>query len=170
MIPVQDPGSSKTATQTQTTARRQDKDSYYTSADYHALFKSAELTPIDVVETLLPLIRRDAQPPGKHSIAFLESHAKPIVAAAEASTERYKKGQSLGALDGVPVVVKDEVHLEGYERTLGSKLDFKGGLEGSSWCVREWEDAGAIVIGKTTMHELGLGKFYHPVGLKDACP
>lgn len=156
---MQDPGSSKTATQTQTTARRQDKGSYYTSADYHAFFKSAELTPIDVVETLLPLIRRDAQPPGKHSIAFLESHAKPIVAAAEASTERYKKGQPLGPLDGVPVVVKDEVHLEGYERTLGSKLDFKGGLEGSSWCVRKWEEAGAIVIGKTTMHELGLGKF-----------
>lgn len=56
-------------------------------------------------------------------------------------------------------MVKDEVHLEGYERTLGSKLDFKGGLEGSSWCVRKWEEAGAIVIGKTTMHELGLGKF-----------
>ena len=139
-------------------AARKGKKNYYTSADYHSLYKAAELSPLDVVEALVPLVSRDAKPPGKHSVAFLESQRKAIVAAAEASSERYKRGQPLGPLDGVPVVVKDEVHVEGYARTLGSKMDFKNGLEGTSWCVRKWEEAGAIVIGKTTMHELGLGK------------
>lgn len=138
--------------------KRQGNDGYYTSADYHSLYEAAELSPVDVVETLLPLIRRDVQPPGKHSVAFLESKVDGIRAAAEASAGRYKNGKSLGPLDGVPVVVKDEVHVEGYDRTLGTKLDFKNGLEGTSWCVRKWEEAGAIVIGKTTMHELGLGE------------
>jgi Asp-tRNA(Asn)/Glu-tRNA(Gln) amidotransferase A subunit family amidase len=137
--------------------RRKGNHGYYTSADYHALYKSGELTPTAVIETLLPLVRRDVQPPGKHSTAFLESQAELVRAAAEASTERYKKGQSLGPLDGVPVAVKDEVHLTGYKRTLGSKLDFKHGTDETSWCVRQWLDAGAIVIGKTSMHELGLG-------------
>lgn len=139
-------------------ARRLGKQNYYTSADYHALYKAGELTPVDVVETLLPLVRRDAQPPGKHSVAFLELQVKAIRAAAEVSAARYKKGQPLGPLDGVPVAVKDEVHMEGYQRRLGSKLDFKYDLEGTSWCVKKWEEAGAIVIGKTTMHELGLGE------------
>lgn len=139
-------------------ARRLGKQNYYTSADYHALYKAGELTPVDVVETLLPLVRRDAQPPGKHSVAFLELQVKAIRAAADASAARYKKGQPLGPLDGVPVAVKDEVHMEGYRRRLGSKLDFKYDLEGTSWCVKKWEEAGAIVIGKTTMHELGLGE------------
>ncbi|KAJ5245357.1 hypothetical protein N7489_005453 [Penicillium chrysogenum] len=136
--------------------RRKGDHGYYTSADYHALYSSGELTPTAVIETLLPLVRRDTQPPGKHSIAFLESQAELIRAAAEESTERYKKGKSLGPLDGVPVAVKDEVHLTGYKRTLGSKLDFKHGTDATSWCVKQWLDAGAIIIGKTSMHEIGL--------------
>lgn len=138
------------------TDKRKGELGYYTSADYRARYLSGELTPTAVVETLLPLIRRDIQPPGKHSVAFLESQEDIIRAAAEASTQRYKKGVSLGPLDGVPVAVKDEVHVKGYKRTLGSKLDFKGGHDETSWCVKKWEEAGAIIIGKTTMHELGL--------------
>ncbi|KAJ5167299.1 uncharacterized protein N7482_006080 [Penicillium canariense] len=136
--------------------KRKGANFYYTSADYHALYSSGELTPTAVVETLLPLVRRDAKPPGKHSIAFLESKVEIVRAAAEASTERYKQGRPLGPLDGIPVAIKDEVHITGYKRTLGTKLDFKNGSDATSWCVQQWQDAGAIVIGKTTMHELGL--------------
>ncbi|CAI7622646.1 unnamed protein product [Penicillium pancosmium] len=137
-------------------AKRKGPHSYYTSADYHALYLSGELTPTTVVEALLPLVRRDVQPVGKHSTAFLESQVEIIRTAAEESSERYKKGQPLGPLDGIPVAVKDEVHITGYRRTLGSKLDFKAGSDATSWCVQQWLEAGAIVIGKTTMHELGL--------------
>lgn len=143
--------------------RRKGPDGYYTSADYHALYSSGDLTPTAVVETLLPLIRRDAKSPGKHSTAFLESQAEIIRQAAAASTERHKKGQSLGPLDGVPVAIKDEVHITGYKRTLGTKLDFKAGTDATSWCVKQWQDAGAIVVGKTTMHELGLGNSIPPL-------
>lgn len=138
--------------------RRKGDYGYYTSADYHALYKSGELTPTAVIETLLPQVRRDTQPPGKHSVAFFESQSDLIRAAADESTERYKTGKSLGPLDGVPVAVKDEVHVTGYKRTLGSKLDFKHGTDATSWCVRQWQEAGAIIIGKTSMHEIGLGE------------
>ncbi|KAJ5682744.1 hypothetical protein N7462_005909 [Penicillium macrosclerotiorum] len=137
-------------------AKRKGRSGYYTSADYHALYLSKDLTPTRVVETLLPLVRRDIKPPGKHSTAFLESQVDIIRAAAEASTERFKKGQPLGPLDGIIVAIKDEVHITGYKRTLGTKLDFKNGSDETSWCVQQWQNAGAIIIGKTTMHELGL--------------
>lgn len=142
-----------------TKRRNGDNLGFYTSADYHARYLSGELTPSEVIEALLPLIRRDTNPPGKHSIAFLESQVDAIRAAAEASTQRYKSGKPLGPLDGVPVAVKDEVHLKGYARKLGSKIDFKHGIEETSWCVRKWEEAGAIVVGKTTMHEIGIGRY-----------
>lgn len=157
MIPVS-PADSKPQDLPLPAEKRTGDTGYYTSVDYHSRYLSGDLTPTAVVETLLPLIRRDTNPPGKHSIAFLESQADAIYAAAEASTQRYKDDEPLGPLDGVPVVVKDEVDLEGYKRTLGSKLDFKGDIDTTSWCVRKWEEAGAIVIGKTTMHELGLGE------------
>lgn len=155
VIPVE---STPSETPVATVAKRHGNKQYYTSADYRALYESGELTPLTVVETLLPLVRRDAQPPGKHSTAFLESQIETIRAAAEASTERYKEGKPLGPLDGIPVAVKDEVNIEGYKQTLGSKLDFTVPGDATSWCVKQWEDAGAIIIGKTTMHELGLGE------------
>ncbi|KAL2847969.1 amidase signature domain-containing protein [Aspergillus pseudodeflectus] len=139
------------------TTRRSGDNGYYTSADYHALYTSGELTPTAVVDAILPVVRRDTNPPGKHSIAFLECAVEKARAAAEESTQRYKNGQPLGPLDGIPVTVKDEVHMEGYRRTLGTKMDFTGDFAGStSWCVKKWEEAGAIVIAKSTMHELGL--------------
>ncbi|PGH28186.1 hypothetical protein AJ80_00076 [Polytolypa hystricis UAMH7299] len=138
------------------TTRRAGNGGYYTSADYHALYLSGELTPTAVAEALLPLIRRDTSPAGEHSIAFIDSKVDIVRAAAAASTERYKNGNPLGPLDGVPVAIKDEVDIEGYKRTLGTKLDFTGANCTTVWCVKQWEQAGAIVVGKTTMHELGL--------------
>ncbi|KAJ5961362.1 Amidase [Penicillium vulpinum] len=155
VIPVDNTSQIESALKQQV-ERRKGNRGYYTSADYHALYSSGELTPTVVIETLLPLVRRDTQPPGKHSTAFIESQVTLIRAAAEESTKRYKQGQWLGPLDGVPVAVKDEVHLTGYNRTLGSKLDFKHGTDETSWCVKQWLDAGALIIGKTSMHELGL--------------
>ena len=138
--------------------QRKGSTGYYSSADYHVRYKSGELTPTEVVEGLLPLIRRDTHPPGKHSVAFIETQEEAVLAAAAGSTQRYKKGYPLGPLDGVPVAVKDEVDLKGYKRTFGTKLTFDEGSNESSWCVKKWEEAGAIVLGKTTMHELGLGE------------
>lgn len=157
MIPVEKETPADVATPK--IAKRKGTQGYYTSADYHELYMSGALTPTTIVETLLPLIRRDITPAGKHSTAFLESQVDLVLAAAEESTKRYKEGKPLGPLDGVPVAIKDEVHITGYKRTLGTKLDFKAGNDGTSWCVRKWQEAGAIVIGKSTMHELGLGEY-----------
>ena len=27
----------------------------------------------------------------------------------------------------------------------------------TSWCVKKWEEAGVVILGKLNMHELGLG-------------
>ncbi|KAI9842747.1 MAG: hypothetical protein M1837_006930 [Sclerophora amabilis] len=132
------------------------KNTYYSATHYHALFRSGKLTPIALVEALLPHIRRDIPSPSEHSKAFLDSKIEIIRNNAESSTKRYKEGQSLGVLDGVPVAVKDEVDLEGYKRNLGSKRDFTGKEDATSWCVKKWEEAGAIIVGKLSMHELGL--------------
>ncbi|KAI9764840.1 MAG: hypothetical protein M1840_007986 [Geoglossum simile] len=129
---------------------------YYSVSDFHALYKSGEVTPIQVVEALLPLIRRDVSPPGAHSIAFLESKVDIIRKAAEASALRYREGRSLGLLDGIPVAVKDEVDVDGYRRSMGTSQEFIRADRRTAWCIRKWEEEGAIVIGKTNMHELGL--------------
>jgi hypothetical protein len=135
---------------------------YYSVADYHALYKSGELTPTAVVKALLPLIRRDLSSPGKHSIAFIDSRVHLILAAAEESTRRYKENRPLGLFDGVPTAVKDEFDLDGYRTNIGSLNDYTseakpGDPSITNWCVRQLEKAGAIIVGKLSMHEFGLG-------------
>lgn len=161
MIPIEDDRDSSVQTPSASASsrpyRKDAANRYHSVSDYHALYKSGKLTPTAVAEALLPLIRRDISPRGEHSVAFLDSKVDIILKAAEASTLRYKQGTALGLLDGVPVAVKDEVDVDGYKKTLGSNRDFTAADGGTSWCVRKWEEAGAIMMGKLNMHELGLG-------------
>jgi Asp-tRNA(Asn)/Glu-tRNA(Gln) amidotransferase A subunit family amidase len=128
---------------------------FYSIRDYHEAFKSGKLTPTIVAKALLPLISRDVPNRSVHSVAFLTSHAEIVLAAAEASTKRWAEGKPLGLLDGVPLAIKDEVDVAGYKQTFGSSHTFHESKE-TSWCVAKWEEAGAVVIGKTNMHEIGM--------------
>lgn len=139
------------------------------AARYRYLYLSGELTPLDIVRAILPLIRRDTSPPGEHATAWVEVHADSVLRAAEASTLRYKEKRSLGPLDGIPAGVKDDYDMDGYKTTLGSPIDYAdprslglgltdedGTGDKTSWCVRKLEEAGAIILGKLSMHEFGM--------------
>ena len=131
-------------------------------ADLRSRYLSGELTPLDIVHAILPLIRRDTSPRGKHSMAWFEVQGDLAIEAAKASTQRYKEGRSLGPLDGIPTAVKDEYDVEGYRTTLGSRIDYVSlqhpGADGvmDSWCVRKLKEAGAVILGKLSMHEFGM--------------
>ena len=71
---------------------------YYSISDYHAFYVSGELTPLAVVESLLPLVRRDLDKPSHHSTAFIECHYEAVIEAAKASTLRYKAGKPLSSM------------------------------------------------------------------------
>ena len=55
--------------------------------------------------------------------------------------------------------------LQGHKKSLGSSRDFTGSKDITSWCVQKWEDAGAVIVGKLNMHELGLGKINHLIAI-----
>ncbi len=131
---------------------------YYSTADYRKLYLSGALTPLDVAETLLPLIRRDVPNPTEHSKAWFDTRVDKVLAAARESTQRYKEGRSLGPLDGVPTAVKDEYDMEGYRTCLGSRNTYfsPDDAHGSTWCVQKLEAAGVLNLGKLSMHEFGL--------------
>lgn len=126
--------------------------SFYTSADYVNAYKSKNTTPTAVAEYLLNIIKEPA-----HKLAFIQIKDDLTLEAAKKSTERYLKGTPLGPLDGVPIAVKDEVDVHGYNKTFGSAKVFDRGEGETTWSVKRLEEAGAIIIGKTNMHELGTG-------------
>ncbi|KAF9692153.1 hypothetical protein EKO04_009847 [Ascochyta lentis] len=132
---------------------------FYTVADFHNAYRSGTHTPLDVVEALLPLIRRDVPQRSRHSTSFMPSQVELVRQAAEASTRRWKAGKPLSILDGVPFAVKDDLEVKGYKRYIGTSHDYTNGREyevETSWCVKKVEEQGAVLIGKLNMHELGM--------------
>lgn len=75
---------------------------HYSIKDYHSAYEAGNITPTAVAEALLELLSEHP----KHQDAFLEIKKERVIAAAEASTQRYKAGKALGMFDGVPVGVK----------------------------------------------------------------
>jgi hypothetical protein len=129
---------------------------YYSVADYYEAYKTGKTTPRKVIDVLLPLIRRDIKDRSEHATSFLETKVDLVIAAADASTQRWATGTPLGVLDGVPVGIKDELDVKSYGKTFGSSKVFETSSKETSWCVAKWEEAGAIIVGKTNMHEIGM--------------
>jgi Asp-tRNA(Asn)/Glu-tRNA(Gln) amidotransferase A subunit family amidase len=67
------------------------------------------------------------------------------------------KGKPCKPLSGVPIVVKDNIHVAGLPSSGGTPA-LKGFVpKADAPVVKKLRDAGAIVIGKTHMHELAFG-------------
>mgnify|MGYP001180876350 CR=1 FL=1 len=72
---------------------------------------------------------------------------------AQESTERWKAGQPLSAIDGMPVAVKDIIETVDMPTGQGSPMweGFESGRDSAT--VQALRDAGAIILGKTTTTE-----------------
>lgn len=132
---------------------------FYSAADYHELYKSGKLTPLQVARALLPLISRGKNPPAKYEKAWALTDEPMALAAAQESTTRYAAGKPLGVLDGVPFAVKDDLDVKGYRSHTG--LQYNNALPSlepakeTIWPIAQLESAGAVMIGKVAMHEMG---------------
>ncbi|KAF5845944.1 hypothetical protein GGP41_008429 [Bipolaris sorokiniana] len=130
---------------------------FYSIKDFHDGYSNGAFTPSDVIERLLPLIRRDVAQRSPCATAFMETKVDLVRQAAQASTQRYKEGEPLGILDGVPFGVKDDLLVKDYKHYVGTTHDYSnGGSKESSWCAKMLEKEGAILVGTLTMHELGM--------------
>lgn len=77
--------------------------------------------------------------------------------AAAASDLRRKNKCLLGPLDGVPIAIKDNIHLSGHPTFAGTRYDFSSSFTETATVAVHLEAAGAIIVGKCCMDEGALG-------------
>lgn len=115
--------------------------------------KSKKISPVDLTELALTRIER-------HDGAlnsFITVMAETALAEAKSAERSMAKGDYLGPLHGIPVAVKDLYATEGTETTFGSPL-FAGWIpDHDAAMVERLRAAGAIILGKTNLHELAYG-------------
>lgn len=129
---------------------------FESSTDFAAAYGEGRQSPSQVAEALLKALEQDnrEEPPTRALIAWKRDD---LMAQAEASTDRWKRGETLGPLDGIPIAVKDELEQRGFPTTLGTRFLGSRVAESDAEIVARLRAAGALLIGKANMHEVGIG-------------
>jgi len=114
---------------------------------------AGEVSPVALTEAALARI--EALNPALN--AFMTVTADRALAAARTAEAEIAEGRYRGPLHGVPLAVKDLFATEGVRTTGGSKLLADWVPDHDAAVVERLKAAGAVLLGKTGMHELAYG-------------
>lgn len=89
--------------------------------------------------------------------AFQTLDADRVLADAREADRRRRSGETPGPLHGLPIPIKDSVNVAGYPTTGGTRALRNYIPAEDAELVRRLKAAGAIVLGKTSIHELSWG-------------
>ena len=115
-----------------------------------AAYKHRTLSPVELAQAVLSRIERV----NPQLSAYYELARDAALDAARASEARHRAGRSLGPLDGVPVSIKDHIDVAGMSSPRGNKP--AGAAREDSPLTARLREAGALILGKTTMPELSV--------------
>ncbi len=116
------------------------------------LYRSGAASPVEATRAVLARIERFN--PALN--AFCHVAAEDALAAARASEARWKQQTPCGALDGVPVSIKDLILVRGMPTLRGSRtIDPAQPWDVDAPVAARLREAGAVILGKTATPEFG---------------
>src|SRR5256885_11589636 len=125
----------------------------------HTLLEAAQLveqrkvSPLELTESVLKQIER-AEPKINAFITVVADQARAVAKAHEAMIAA---GYYMGPLHGLPIALKDNLYTKGIRSTAGSKVLGDFIPEEDATVTARLKAAGAIIVGKTNMHEFAWG-------------
>jgi len=116
------------------------------------LIRAGKLKSEDLVKALVDQIEKK-----KDLNAFISFDREAALKAARAADALAAKKKFKGPLHGVPLVVKDNIHVAGFANSAGTPALKDYRPKSNAPVADKLVKAGAIVIGKASMHELAFG-------------
>lgn len=117
----------------------------------HKAYETGQLTPRELVQAYLDRIKAyDQQGPSLNCIITVNP-------AALEEADRLGSAPQTGPLHGIPVIFKDQGDAKGMPTTLGSVLFKDYFPDRDAFVVERLKKAGAIILAKATLGELGGG-------------
>ena len=127
---------------------------FMSAVDMAALLRNKKISAREVMQAHLRQIEKVN---AKVNAIITHVPENELMAQALAADESLAKGNLTGVLHGLPIAVKDLNETKGIRTTYGSPMwkDFIPSQD--AFIVEREKKAGAIIIGKTNVPELGLG-------------
>jgi aspartyl-tRNA(Asn)/glutamyl-tRNA(Gln) amidotransferase subunit A len=125
----------------------------WTIADLVGPVASGEVSPVALVESALQVI--DANDDSLK--AFIDVYRDDATSTAQAAAKEIEAGHHRGPLHGIPLAVKDNIYVQGRRTTMGSKIHAGFVPDVDAGVMTRLNEAAAVVMGKTNMHEYALG-------------
>ncbi|WP_396657251.1 amidase [Microbacterium sp.] len=126
-------------------------------ADLRAAFESGAATAVELVDAYLMRIEaydRPGSATALNAVAVPNPHARAEAAASDA---RRARGESRGALEGIPYTAKDSYLVRGLTAAAGSPAFADLVAQRDAFTIERLRDAGAICLGLTNMPPMANG-------------
>src|SRR5436305_6023055 len=131
-----------------------------TASELLRLYRRRELSPVDVTRDQLDRI--DKSQPAIN--AFIIVDRDGALKAAQASEARWQKGEPKSIADGLGATVKDNIWLKDFPSRRGSVTSDPAPMRTDAPAVARLREAGAVILGKTTLPEFGwIGVCHSPL-------
>ena len=118
-------------------------------------YARGELSPVEVAVAALD--RAEEVQPLYNCFSFIDR--KGALEQARASEQRWRKGEQVSAIDGVPTTIKDIVRVKGWSVRFGSLLTDPKPYTEDAPSVLRLRESGAVFLGLTTTPEFGWKPF-----------
>ena len=122
--------------------------------DASELLRARKLSPVELTNAILGRIE-SLNPVLNAFITVMGDQARADAQAAESEIMR---GRRRGALHGIPIALKDLFDTAGVRTTAASGVFADRVPARDAEVVRRLKDAGAVIVGKTNMHEFAYGE------------
>lgn len=126
---------------------------HHSATALHDLFKKGEISAESIAHDVLKRIARHDPQLG----AFLNVFSDRLLSRAKKLDDKRKQGKALGRLAGIPIALKDNIHVKGELTTCASKFLSNYRAVFDATVTHNLEEEDALIIGKTNLDEFAMG-------------
>lgn len=124
---------------------------YLSATSLAQKIRQRDVSPVEVVDCLINRIEKLNPTLNAYCTLALEDAKKAAIAAENSVMQ----GKDIGCLHGIPVAIKDNIHVANLRYTAGAKMLSDRIAKVDHIAVKRLRDEGAIILGMTNMPEFG---------------
>ncbi|XP_071818444.1 uncharacterized protein [Apostichopus japonicus] len=131
---------------------------FFSVSDYYHAYRNGTTTPSEVADWVIARVEEsNSLKPGLCAVTQMDQESARKMA--RESSERVAKGCPCSVLDGIPILIKEELNCAPYHAKCGTSFMGKMPVIQDCTIAYKLKQAGAVIIGMTNMHELGMSVF-----------